>query len=118
MLILETQFAFVAGRLISDNILIAQKMFNRLRTNKFCQEKFMAIKTDMSKACYRIKWTFIEALLQRMGYDPQWVKMTMECITSVQYIVLLNGQPRGHIIPQRGLRQCDPLSPYLFIMCT
>ena len=78
----------------------------------------MAIKTDMSNAYYRVKWTFIEALLQMMGFDLQWVKMTMECITSVQYIVLLNGQPGGHIIPQKGLRKCDPLSAYLFIMCT
>ena len=54
-LITETQSAFVAGILISDNILIAQKMFHGLRTNKSCQNKFMAIKTDMSKAYDRIE---------------------------------------------------------------
>ena len=67
LIISETQSAFVPGRLISDNILIAQEMFHGLRTNKSCQDKFMAIKTDMSKAYDRIEWKFIQELLYKMG---------------------------------------------------
>lgn len=88
-------------------------MFHGLRTNKYCHDKFMAIKTDMSKAYDRVDWTFIQELLSRMGFDHQWIQLIMECISSVQYRVLLNGHPKGHIIPQRGQRQGDPLSPYI-----
>lgn len=67
-LISETQSAFVARRLISDNILLAYEAFHALRTNPMCKAKYMAMKTDMSKVYGRVEWSFLKALLLKMSF--------------------------------------------------
>uniref|UniRef100_A0A8I6YFT0 Reverse transcriptase domain-containing protein n=1 Tax=Hordeum vulgare subsp. vulgare TaxID=112509 RepID=A0A8I6YFT0_HORVV len=117
-IISPTQSAFVRGRLITDNVLVAYECFHTIKRKKEGKEDLFAIKLDMHKAYDRVEWPFIKDIMIKLGFHENWVNFIMQCVSTFEYRTRFNTEEIGSFKPTRGLRQGYPMSPYLFILCT
>ena len=98
--------------------MVAFETLHHMKNKKARKSGFMIMKLDMSKAYNQVEWDSLCLLMKKMGFHKRWINLIFGCISSVSYSILVNGEPQVDIKPSRGIRQRDPLSLYLFLLCS
>ena len=105
----EAQAGFIPGKHIGDNILLATELIKGY-SQKFLSPRCM-IKVDLRKAYDSIEWSFLQCMLG-VGFPSVFIKWVMDCVTTISYSILVNGQPTTPFQSRKGVRQGDPMSPF------
>nr|GEV96995.1 putative RNA-directed DNA polymerase, eukaryota, reverse transcriptase zinc-binding domain protein [Tanacetum cinerariifolium] len=109
----EVQTTFIKGRKIIDGPLMVNEILSWAGKNK---ERLFMLKVDFEKAFDTLDWDFLDLTMKQMGFSTIWRKRIQGCLDSTYASVIINGSPTKEFKIQKGLRQGNPLSPFLFII--
>ncbi|KAJ0582905.1 putative RNA-directed DNA polymerase [Helianthus annuus] len=112
-LISPSQSAFISGRYILDGPLIVNEIQNWIKKAK---KKIFILKIDFEKAYDNLNWNFVLDILSQMGFSEKWCSWIKGVLSSARASVLVNGSPTFEFECQKGMRQGDPISPFLFVI--